>query len=452
MEAVFFFYRSSRPRSRGRSRRVVENGRVIVGDGIVLERGSVIVAADRVLSVSEEPVDLPGVRRIDASGKTVLPGLIDAHVHLLVEDLTSLPRNDGELEAYVREGLPERLRAYLHAGITTVVSTGDYWPAIRGVRDRIRAGELTGPRVFTSGPVFTAPGGHPAVTVCGRPGEERHNPWCRDHLAVEVESPRHARESVDRLAEGGADFVKMVFDSISPPDVEQLEPDLVGVIVRAAHRNGLRAYAHINQTSNAIEAIGAGLDGLVHVPFMATGPNQRKKLAASLHEEGVTAATTSVTMEALRRRFAREGDDRLADRFRENLAGRYRTIARSAEAGDALLAIGTDAPQLPPGEAYHGEIRLAREAGLTPDQIVKMATRNAAVHLGMSDELGTLEAGKLADLIVVDGNPLDDLQALKNVELVVKGGEVLVDHSSRRSGRRKEISWRPDVRKRGPVR
>lgn len=406
---------------------VVENARVIAGEGTVLDRGTVVVADERILAVTNRTVDAPDARWIDAAGRTVLPGLVDAHVHLLVGDMTSLPRSDEDLDAYVGEGLPTRLRAYLEAGITTVVSTGDFWPAIRRVRENIRSGETPGPRVFTSGPVFTAPGGHPAVTVCGRPDSEEANPWCREHMAVEVASRRDARTAVERLAPAGLDFVKMVYDSISPPDVEQLETDVLREIVAASHDNDLKAYAHINGMGDARTAVEAGLDGLVHVPFRTSMEGQLGRLVEAMDARGVTAVTTSVVLESLRDRFADDGRDELAEWFSGNLDGRLQTIRRIAEADEGLVVLGTDAPRLPPAEAFHREVRLLAEAGLTPARIIRTATRNAAAHLGRDDELGTLEPGKVADLIVVDGDPLEDLSALRNVELVVKGGEVVIE-------------------------
>lgn len=180
---------------------VIENAFVIVGDGTVLERGSVVVAGDRIVAVSDGPVEAPDARRVDASGKTVLPGMIDAHVHLLIRDLQSQPRSDAELQSFVEGGLSARLEAFLETGITTVMSTGDFWPRIREVKNAMESGDLLGPRVFTSGPVFTAPGGHPAAgPVCGPWGvlPRDANPWCTDHLAAVVNTPSDARVAVNR--------------------------------------------------------------------------------------------------------------------------------------------------------------------------------------------------------------------------------------------------------------
>lgn len=105
-----------------------------------------------------------------------------------------------------------------------------------------------------------------------------------------------------------------------------------------------------------------------------------------------------------------------------------RTISAVAKHSSDLIALGTDAPMLQAGEAFHREVELLREAGLTPKQIIQAGTRNAAVHLGQENELGTLEAGKLADIIIVEGNPLEDLTALQNIEVVIKDGEIVVEN------------------------
>lgn len=264
---------------------IVENGRVIIGDGTVLERGTVVVGGDRILTVTEGPVETLEARRIDAFGKTVLPGLIDSHVHFLDWDLSSWPPGDSSFEPPLQEDLEKVLRAYLEAGITTVVSTGDFWPTVRQVRDRIRAGELAGPRVFTSGPAFTAPGGHPAATVCSWVTEtDEALQWCREHGTVEVETPRAARAAVGRLAREGVDLIKMVYDSINPPDVEHLQTDVMREIVAAAHEHELKAYAHINEAGKAIVALEAGLDGLVHTVRDGGGRRARETRGSDARE------------------------------------------------------------------------------------------------------------------------------------------------------------------------
>ena len=221
---------------------IVANGKVIVGDGTVLERGTVVVAGDRILAVRADPVDAAAAKLIDATGKTVMPGLIDAHVHLTMEKLFEQPRDDEAMESFVAGGLPERLRGFLEAGITTVMSPGDYWPAAVGVRDAVSTGELAGPRIRTAGRLLTAPGGHPAATFCGSLDMKGPNPWCREHLTEEVATEGEAREAVARLAGEGVDLVKFVYEDLGEPGVEPLAGELVDDIIAAAHGHEFRNY------------------------------------------------------------------------------------------------------------------------------------------------------------------------------------------------------------------
>jgi len=199
----------------------ITNARIITGTGKVIEKGAVLIKGNRILSVIENGQKFSDVQQIDANGKTVLPGLIDTHIHLLLnsEWMSSMPQNSKELENFIKNSLSDRLKLYMETGITTVMSTGDFWPAIKDVRERIETGKLAGPRVFTSGPIFTAQGGHPAVTVCGYLLEDGNNPWCREHLAVEVNDTIEARKAVDSLSRQGVDLIKMVYDDTSPPNV-----------------------------------------------------------------------------------------------------------------------------------------------------------------------------------------------------------------------------------------
>lgn len=405
---------------------VVENARVIVGDGTVLERGTIVISGERITSVGAEPVEASGARRIDAMGRTVLPGLIDTHVHLLMEHLFEQPRSDSAMQEFVRERLPARLRAYPEAGITTVMSAGDYWPFMEEVRARINAGELSGPRVYTAGPLVTAPQGHPAATFCGSLDINGPNPWCRAHLTTEVGTPSDARSAIARLSAEGADLIKFVYDGTDGPDVGVMEEEVVREIVDAATEHQLRTFGHILEMDKAITAIQSGLHGLVHLPAISTDPSEPARMVKLMQTKGVAAATTLTTFDSFIEIVAAQGDEDMKAAMTGLLNGMKQTLVSLAEIDAGLIALGTDSPHLPVAEAYHREVRLMGEAGLTPEAVIRAATRDAAAHMGLSAELGTLEAGKLADLIIVDGDPHSDITVLRNITAVVKGGEVVV--------------------------
>lgn len=399
---------------------IVENGRVIVGDGTVLERGSVVISEDRIVAVTDQPLDALArdVRRIDASGKTVLPGLIDTHVHLLLEDDDPpVPASDRELARFVERRLPGRLREYLARGFTTIMSTGDFWPHIREVRARLSDGELEGPRLMVVGPIFTDPGSHPAYSVCEQ-GDYR-NPWCREHLTVEVDDPEAARAAVRRLAEGGVDAIKAVYE---------LEPPVTRAIAEEAHRHGLTLYMHPPEDEAAMLPLESwNVDRFVHVP--ETGSAElAERVAGTMIQHGASASTTLAVYAG--DPFQAAGlhgrcEEHLGEGRRQALSGVQRTTR--ALAGTGILAFGTDAPMLAPSRAIECELQLLVDTGLDAEEILATPTRQAAAHIGRASDLGTLEAGKLADVVVVDGDPLSDVMSLRNVDVVVRGGEVVVE-------------------------
>ncbi len=402
---------------------VVENGRVVVGDGSVLEPGFVAMAGDRIVAVSGEPIAAADAERIDASGKTVLPGLIDAHVHLSIEDISRQPRKASDLEDYLTNRLPDRLREFLRTGITTVASTGDYWPFILEVRGRIRSGDVAGPRLLTSGPVVTAVEGHPVVTLCGFLDSGGPNPWCRENAAREVATVEEAGDVVSELAGAGVDFVKFV---VNESEFPALDGNLVTALIEAIHAEGLLAYAHVSGVDQAIAAVEAGLDRLVHVPVihsMKTADADRLLAAMRKHEARVS--TTLVVLADWVEDLRDEGQEEMAAGLARDLEAQTWAVAAIAAADSDTLALGTDSPHLAPAEAYHRELELLSGAGIDTAAVLRTATLGAAEFLGRGDDLGSLEPGKLADLIVVDGNPLESLDSLANVVLVVQGGVVV---------------------------
>lgn len=417
---------------------IVENARVIVGDGTVLDRGTVVIAGERIISVSDEPVEAPDARRIDAEGKTVIPGLIDTHVHLTIGPGVE---DEASLASFIESEVPEILMDFLRHGVTTLRSPGDYWPAVGELRNRLATGEMRGPRLLVAGPVLTAVGAHPATTVC-----DPENTFCRQRLTRELTGPEEARQAVARLAEEGVDFVKLVSDDGPAP--VQISQETVAAIVEQAHREGLEAVGHVAGAEFIRREVMAGLDGLVH-PAMrpVTSPEE---LASLLVKEGVPVSSTlSLTL------LLGPGMDVLgvADTVEAILDGRSESrrawiegISRDVSVlrqQGVQVALGSDwcpclggmipggASDLPlaldAGTITHTEIEILTWGGMAPTEVLEAATADAARAIGLGHVLGTLEPGKLADLIVVDGNPLQELSALQNMWLVIRGGEVVIE-------------------------
>jgi enamidase len=404
---------------------VIENGRVVVGNGTVYERASVVISGERIVEVTTRAVQAPNARRLDARGLTVLPGLIDAHVHLSIRQAVT---DTASLQTYLQQDVPAVLDAFLRSGITTLRSAGDYWPWIGQLRDRIRAGEVRGPRLVVGGPVLTLQDAHPATTICAR------NAFCRAHVVAEVRTADDARAIVQRLAREGVDFIKVVSDSTIVP--VQMPDDVLAAIVAEAHRNGLDVVAHMADAGRMRTAVNAGLDGLAHPPGEPLSPEAAREFAAVLVQQGTPVTTTLAGFPIFVGVPINVAIEQPASPLRQNLARGAQALATMAGAG-AQLVVGTDwcacgrgaaQPPLQAGSATVTEMEILRWGELSAESVIAAATINAARALGLGSELGSLEPGKLADLVLVVGNPLQDFAQLRNVRAVLRSGRIVVEN------------------------
>ncbi len=406
----------------GQADLAISNVRVITGTGEVLSDAEVVVSRGRIVSVGRKQGETPARLKIDGRGKTLLPGLIDAHVHILLGRTVT---DEESLAHLIREELPGTMDGFLSHGVTTIRSVGDHWPQILEVRRGLAEGKIRGPRLLIAGPVLTAPGGHPASTVC------RDNEFCRAHLAAEISSEEEARQTVQELADGDIKVIKLVVDDFArfARSVPQLSFELVRVVIEEAHRHGIQVVGHIVEASTARQALELGLDGLVHPPV--AGEEEFDRLLSVLRERPVPVVST-LTLGGTRGQRRKD------------------VVKALAEAGVPIVA-GTDyvargqgqSHDWSPGGRTLREMELLVEAGLSAQAAIRAATRDAADHLGILDQTGTVEVGKTADLILVDGDPLADISALRSTELVLRAGQIVADNRNRPRG---EILERPNWR------
>lgn len=249
--------------------------------------------------------------------------------------------------------------------------------------------------------------------------------------------PEQAREAVRELAEGGVDYIKVISDSLIVP--VQIEDAVVEAIIDQAQREGLRAAAHTAEAEFMESYAEMGIDGFVHMPLEDVSRYDPRELARVLARYE-TPVTTTLSLYLFYLDRPVEAVFNGASPRPQNIEVRSEHVAILAEAGVPIV-VGTDwaaypasqheHPNLGAGAATVTELQLLRWGGMAREAIIQAATFNAARALEMEDQVGTLEAGKLADLFVVDGNPLADLSALRDVELVVKGGEVVAGRTER---------------------
>ncbi len=384
---------------------VLENARVIVGNGIVMESAEIVISGERIQSVSEASPKLDAVERLDVCKMTVMPGLIDTHVHVL---MPAGIQGEEAYREYLRETVPRNLKEFLRHGVTTVKSIGDPEDLILGLRGKVNKGVVSGPRLLAVGPGFSSPGGHPSITMC------RNDPWARSQLCVEVEDEEVARAAVRRLAGLEVNAIKAVYHggAAAPPfpAMRQLRGDVLRAIIDESHRHGLRVTVHTWREKDAIKAVELGADGVEH--GAPETPLNGNHLARVLCEQ---KAFYVPTLQALDVPW-----------FDKNiLEDAMHNLKQLADQG-VQIAVGTDTfGNFPPGLSTIRELEHMADAGLTQSQIIQAATCNAAEHLGLLEDLGTIEPGKYADMIIIDGDPLEDISAIRKIEVVIKGGNIL---------------------------
>jgi imidazolonepropionase-like amidohydrolase len=389
------------------------NARVIDGTGEVYDGATIAISGERIESIVRGPGSFEGSTEIDLQGKTVLPGLINTHIHI-----GTLGRFEDQetLDQYLSNDLPVDMEEYLAHGITSVKSTGDIPEAFIPVRERIERGELRGPRLFLAGPVLSAPGGHPGASVY------RSNAWLRELSSRELTTEEQARTEVRQLAELGVDAIKFVYhgsaDDSKPymlapgMPIRKIPSQVMEAIIDEAHSLGLPVTAHTAELEDVVAVLEAGCDGLEH--GVTRSLIEGETLGALLLEKGALYGPTLSG-------YINDNPG-MADTLLPN-------VKQLAEQG-VRMVLGTDRGPARGGSGNDTlkELELMVKAGLTPQQAIQAGTRNAAQLLGKLDELGTVEAGKLADLIVVDGDPLSDISLIHGIELVIKDGSIVVDN------------------------
>lgn len=383
---------------------VIENAHVIVGNGVVKDVATVVIAGDRIQSVSTENLQLRAVKRIDARGRTLMPGLIDTHVHFF--GLTG--QGQAAFRAQIRTLAPTYMKDFIRHGVTTVKSLADPLDLVLELRTMINDGRILGPRILLVGPCFTAPGGHPAVTL------GRDDPWMRSEIAIEVDEEDMARREVRRLAEKGVDAIKAAVEAGQgtgmPDTMPRLSVNVLGAIVDEAHKHKLPATVHTHREQDVIDAIEAGADGVEHGVWDSKLSDNR--IADLLLQRNVNYTPTLWAFSL--------------DRESESFEITMRNLKVLSDKG-IRISLGTDTLcSMPrPGLNTIQEMEFMAESGLTPEKIISAATRNAAEHLGLLDRLGTVEPRKVADLIIIAGDPLKDISSLHQVQIVIKAGQVV---------------------------
>jgi len=394
---------------------ILWDARLIDGrGGPPVEHAVVRVHEGRIAAIEQVDGRSVPTDAVDLAGRTLLPGLIDAHTHVL-SDTERSPGFGPPPPLHGEEPRPEALRwfvlakaarAFLAAGITTVRDVGSPDDEAITLREAIRHGLVEGPRILSCARIVsaTAPGGR----IFGTMYEEADGPW-------------EMRRAVRRQLRRGADYIKVMATGArsverEDPEAAQMTAEELGAVVDEARRMGVRVAAHAEGLDGARLAIEAGVDTIEHGLSLHRAP----ELLARMAEQGIALVPTLSTFHDLGERFRDEFAPPLVALAERQAVEAGRTILAARDAG-VVLAMGYDSG--PPGANARELVRMV-EAGLTPSQAIVAATAGSARALGLSDR-GTIGPDQAADLLVVDGDPLSDPSVLSDprcIWLVARDG------------------------------
>lgn len=403
---------------------VIHAGKVLVVPGEKpLSKQTIVIKdrlIDKVISGYIEPKTIGDKAKfIDLKSQFVLPGLMDMHVHLLFE-LGKSTRTDA---LFVTTSMKALAGAYyanktLMAGFTTVRDLGGNPEAIYGLRDMIGKGMIPGPRIFAAGSALAATGGHGDVDGY-KP--ELLKLWTPETIC---DGPYECRKAVRNAVKMGADWIKVtatggVLSDTKTGVEQQMTDDELSEIVKTAHGLGVRVAAHAHGAKGIRAALRAGVDSIDHGTFTDNeSMTLFKQSGAYLVPTMSPGAKVPATM---------EGNPFFTDSIKKKAyaasAASIATFTKANESG-VKIAFGTDSAVTPHGENAD-EFEMMVNAGMTASDAIRSATVVSAELLGMESQLGTLEAGKLADIIAVSTNPLEDIRSLKVVNFVMKEGKIM---------------------------
>jgi len=416
---------------------VITNARILDGSGKVIDRGAIVVRDGRIASVSAgNPTAVPGARVINARGMTVMPGFIDAHRH-------PIPGNTAE---WLEKTAATEMRAFLEAGFTTVLSA---ITSVEGLelRRRTESGVIRGPRIFAAGLIPlaraggggrgnaagrgaapSAQGGAPTGPPAGRGDPARFDnsrPPLRPTEPAGAIPADDTGKAVEAAAKAGFDYIKTII-TVTPggPEVETLR-----LIVNEGKKRNLPTITHAVSVVDTLGAVDAGPAVLVHTPHIG----RLDEDAAAVQKIAKAGIPMTSTLAVFIPHFSPDN----TPLFRDALPFPWNTVSSAGqgpvnarllwEAGISY-GYGTDT-SWPPKESLKDELR-ALSLVFSPKDIVTILTKNAARSALKQDQLGTLEPGKLADIVVINGDPLTDIYDVLKVVTTVKAGVVLWDKTT----------------------
>ena len=393
---------------------------------------TVAVEGNKITTVTPSAIahNLKG-KRIDGKGKYLIPGLMDVHIHLRGGiDVASKP-GEVALTSNRQQGV-EALASYIYSGVTTVFDCGNQAQHILGLRADERAGRIISPRIFATGNLVTYPGSHGTK------------------MAVNVSDFEKDKALLDQhIAEQKPDILKLTLEEEgwgSRPMIPLMPTDLLEKIIRYYNQHGIRTTVHVSSELRALEAIYAGSDTLAHpviqgpvsdsfvklmgakkTPFASTltiGENY-SRLAEHpefLDEPLYVASFSAQDREEMKTKLRAEYQARPWTWWMKIMTPIAMENVRKVDAAGGTVASGTDQSS---GPALQHELELLNAAGIAPLKVIQIATHNSAVFLGKADQMGAIDTGLLADMVLLTKDPTADIHNTKSILFVMKDGQII---------------------------
>lgn len=401
---------------------VITGAAVLDGTGAAARQGwAVLVGQGRIVDVVPEAQAPAGQPRLDLTGLTLMPGLIDTHVHLLGQRTM-----DNRDMTFIGEGLRAArasadLRRLLHAGITTVRDCGSY--TALALKAAVQEGSIPGPRIVACGRFIERTGGADDAPYMPVAWAQEGGPWA-SRLA---DGADEVRKAVREQLRAGADWIKtcttgaITTQELSNPDILEWSDAEIFALVEEAHRLGARVAVHAHANAGIKLAIAAGADTIEHGTYLDD------ETAQLMAERGMYLVPTLFVLNELVERGAEFGTPAwVLVKAREAMIARRASISAALKFG-VPMAMGTDigGQDLLPHGRNAEELALLVSYGMSNADAVVAGTLGAARCIGLEAEIGSIAVGKAADLIAVAGDPLRDIRAVQQVHFVMKGGEIV---------------------------
>jgi imidazolonepropionase-like amidohydrolase/ABC-type multidrug transport system permease subunit len=429
---------------------LIRDVRIFVGDGRVIEVGGVLVKNGKIEHIYEGATpDAKEVRAeaVEGSGKTLLPGLIDVHVHLAAPGGFSASSPDYQPD----KTMPRALAAYLYSGITAVKSVGDPLDQILKVRSMVNSGEPLGAELFTCGPMFTASGGHGTEYFKNLPEQFRKS--AEEQTVRTPRTPEEARQQVDELQRRGVDGIKAILEAGAAGMLfNRMDVSILRAVAEEARAQKLPVTIHTGDSRDVADALSAGTDGIEHgsmrdkIPYALFAQMKAQSMAYDptltvaeafmniaggrldpLERPLVLQAGPAALIESSKKFLASADGAKMREQIKAfplNMELAKQNLLAAWKAGVTLVT-GSDAgnPLVLHGPTIEREVELWVEAGIPPAVALQAATYNAARLLGAGNRMGLIKEGYDANFLLVDGNPMKEIKQIESIQSVIFKGE-----------------------------